>query len=93
MCQTIRCRVLINTIYLPTKSAISWRTLHFFYSYQKEVIKFTINGQRYNMWVNSYKDKNSQPDYKIYEDNYVAPTETKPQSKPDFKPLSEDDLF
>jgi hypothetical protein len=29
------------------------------------------------MWVNSYKDKNSQPDYKIYEDNYVAPTETK----------------
>ena len=35
----------------------------------KEVIKFTINGQRYNMWVNSYKDKNSQPDYKIYEDN------------------------
>jgi hypothetical protein len=43
----------------------------------KEVIKFTINGQRYNMWVNSYKDKNSQPDYKIYEDNYVAPTETK----------------
>ena len=43
----------------------------------KEVIKFSINGQRYNMWVNSYKDKNSQPDYKIYEDNYVAPTETK----------------
>jgi hypothetical protein len=43
----------------------------------KEVIKFTINGQRYNMWVNTYKDKNSQPDYKIYEDNYVAPTETK----------------
>ena len=43
----------------------------------KEVIKFTINGQRYNMWVNSYKDKNSQPDYKIYEDNYVAATETK----------------
>ncbi|HBT93122.1 MAG TPA: hypothetical protein DEB23_02425 [Chitinophagaceae bacterium] len=43
----------------------------------KEVIKFSINGQRYNMWVNTYKDKNSQPDYKIYEDNYVAPTETK----------------
>lgn len=41
----------------------------------KEVIKFTINGQRYNMWVNSYKDKNSQPDYKIYEDNYVAPNQ------------------
>ena len=43
----------------------------------KEVIKFSINGQRYNMWVNSYKDKPAQPDYKIYEDNYVAPTETK----------------
>lgn len=43
----------------------------------KEVIKFSINGQRYNMWVNSYKDKPAQPDYKIYEDNYVASTETK----------------
>jgi hypothetical protein len=43
----------------------------------KEVIKFSINGQRYNMWVNSYKDKPAQPDYKIYEDTYVAPTETK----------------
>jgi hypothetical protein len=43
----------------------------------KEVIKFTINGQRYNMWVNSYKDKSSQPDYKIYEDNYQMPTENK----------------
>ena len=43
----------------------------------KEVIKFSINGQRYNMWVNSYKDKPAQPDYKIYIDNYVAPTETK----------------
>ena len=43
----------------------------------KEVIKFSINGQRYNMWVNSYKDKPEQTDYKIYEDNYVAPTEPK----------------
>ena len=43
----------------------------------KDVIKFSINGQRYNMWVNSYKDKPAQPDYKIYEDTYVAPTETK----------------
>jgi len=41
----------------------------------KEVIKFSINGQRYNMWVNSYKDKPSQPDYKIYEDTYVVPTQ------------------
>lgn len=41
----------------------------------KEVIKFSINGQRYNMWVNSYKDKPAQPDYKIYEDTYVALTQ------------------
>lgn len=41
----------------------------------KEVIKFSINGQRYNMWVNSYKDKPAQPDYKIYEDTYVASTQ------------------
>ena len=55
----------------------------------KEVIKFTINGQRYNMWVNSYKDKNSQPDYKIYEDNYVAPTGQVKETKT----LTDDDLF
>lgn len=55
----------------------------------KEVIKFTINGQRYNMWVNQYKDKNSQPDYKIYEDNWVNPDEKKEDS---FKPLNIDDL-
>jgi hypothetical protein len=55
----------------------------------KEVIKFTINGQRYNMWVNQYKDKNSHPDYKIYEDNWVAPDEKKEDS---FKPLNIDDL-
>lgn len=42
----------------------------------KEVIKFSINGQRYNMWVNSFKDKPAQPDFKIYEDTYVAPTKT-----------------
>lgn len=41
----------------------------------KEVINFTLNGQRYNMWVNSYKDKPEQPDYKIYEDNYVNPNQ------------------
>ena len=55
----------------------------------KEVIKFSINGQRYNMWVNSYKDKNSQPDYKIYEDNYVAPTGQVPETIT----LTENDLF
>ncbi len=58
-----------------------------------EVINFTINGQRCNMWVNAYKDKPNQPDFKIYEDNYVAPTEPKQQSKQEFKPLSDDNLF
>lgn len=41
----------------------------------KEVIKFKINGQKYNMWVNQYKDKPAHPDYKIYEDNYEMPNE------------------
>jgi hypothetical protein len=41
------------------------------------------------MWVNSYKDKNSQPDYKIYEDNYVAPTGQVQETKT----LTDDDLF
>lgn len=40
----------------------------------KEVINFAINGKRYNMWVNSYKTDPKHPDFKIYEDTYVAPT-------------------
>jgi hypothetical protein len=36
-----------------------------------EVINFTINGQKYNMWPNSKKTKESQPDFNILEDNYV----------------------
>lgn len=60
----------------------------------KEVINFTINGQRYNMWVNQFKDKPAHPDFKIYEDNYVTPTQQpQPQPKQEFKPLSDDDLF
>ena len=44
--------------------------------------------------TNQYKDKPAQPDFKIYEDNYVAPTQqTQSQPKQEFKPLSEDDLF
>lgn len=38
-----------------------------------EVINFTLNGQRYNMWVNSKKTQEKQPDFNIYEDNYVKP--------------------
>ena len=29
-----------------------------------EVINFTINGQRYNMWPNGKKTKENQPDFK-----------------------------
>lgn len=42
-----------------------------------EVIKFTINGQKYSMWQNTKKSKDTQPDYNIIEDNYVKPNEVK----------------
>ena len=42
-----------------------------------EVISFTIEGKRYSMWVNKYKDKTSHPDYQIYEDNYEMKSENK----------------
>jgi len=35
-----------------------------------EVINFSIEGKKYNMWVNTYKKADNQPDYQIYEDNY-----------------------
>jgi hypothetical protein len=36
-----------------------------------EVINFTIEGKKYNMWKNTFKKPESnQPDYQIYEDNY-----------------------
>ena len=40
-----------------------------------EVINFTLKGQRYNMWFNSQKTQEKQPDYNIYEDNYVSPAQ------------------
>lgn len=40
-----------------------------------EVINFTLKGQRYNMWFNSQKTQEKQPDYNIYEDNYVSPSQ------------------
>ena len=40
-----------------------------------EVINFTLKGQRYNMWFNSQKTQEKQPDYNIYEDNYVSPNQ------------------
>lgn len=42
-----------------------------------EVINFTIEGQKYNMWVNTYKKKDNEPDYQIYEDNYKKETDSK----------------
>jgi hypothetical protein len=41
------------------------------------VISFTIEGKRYSMWENKYKDKNSHPDYQIYEDLYEMKSENK----------------
>ena len=35
-----------------------------------EVINFSIEGKKYNMWVNTYKKADNQPDFQIYEDNY-----------------------
>lgn len=40
-----------------------------------EVISFTIEGKRYSMWQNKYKEKSSHPDYQIYEDNYEMKSE------------------
>lgn len=63
-----------------------------------EVINFSINGKKYSMWVNSYKTDPKHPDYKIYEDTYVAenaPSKTpkndsvKPQNN---QPIYNDDL-
>jgi hypothetical protein len=41
-----------------------------------EVINFAINGTRYSMWANGYKKEEKQPDFNIYVNDYVAPTET-----------------
>jgi hypothetical protein len=43
-----------------------------------EVINFTIEGQKYNMWVNTYKKKDSEPDFQIYENNYTKPEAVQP---------------
>lgn len=43
-----------------------------------EVINFTIEGQKYNMWVNTYKKKENEPDFQIYENNYIKPEGTQP---------------
>ena len=36
-----------------------------------DVISFTIEGQKFNMWKNTFKKPEShQPDFQIYEDNF-----------------------
>jgi hypothetical protein len=59
-----------------------------------EVINFAINGKKYSMWVNSYKTDPKHPDYKIYEDTYVAPTDAKnaPVKPQNNQPIYNDDL-
>ena len=51
-----------------------------------EVISFTINGQRYNMWPNGRKNADKQPDFNIYEDNYVAPLKVAVQPQQQYVP-------
>jgi hypothetical protein len=43
-----------------------------------EVLSFTVNDVRYNAWPNKYKQNERSPDYNVYIDNYVKPTEAKP---------------
>lgn len=49
-----------------------------------EVINFTINGQKYSMWHNTRKQKPTDPDFNILEDNY------QPQQQAQ-APISNDD--
>ena len=61
-----------------------------------EVINFTINGTRYSMWKNAYKEKDAQPDFKIYVDDWKPTNQEAPKqpfTKQEPKTLSEDDLF
>ena len=39
-----------------------------------EVINFTINEVKYSMWVNNYKKEETQPDFKIFVNDF-KPTE------------------
>jgi hypothetical protein len=45
-----------------------------------EVINFSIEGKKYNMWINTYKKADNQPDYQIYEDNFKAIPQTSSKS-------------
>ena len=56
-----------------------------------EVINFTINGQRYSMWVNPYKKEDKHPDFNIYENNYT-PSEKEDWKEKESKEQFSDDL-
>lgn len=34
------------------------------------VVNFTINGQKYSMWENTFKKNPKDPDFRIVENNY-----------------------
>ena len=51
-----------------------------------EVVNFTINGQRYNMWVNTKKSNDKQPDFNILEDNYVPQPKVAVQPQQQYVP-------
>jgi hypothetical protein len=41
----------------------------------KEVISFTIEGKKYDMWVNGFKKEEKQPDF------HIVPNEYKPKAE------------
>jgi hypothetical protein len=43
----------------------------------KEVISFTIEGKKYDMWVNEYKKEEKHPDFQIVPNEYKPKAETK----------------
>lgn len=59
-----------------------------------EVIEFTIEGQRYSMWPNSYKKPDSKdPDFKIFPNDFKPKAELKKEyAEPVNKQEAEDDL-
>ena len=42
-----------------------------------EVIEFTINGQRYSMWPNTYKKEEKHPDFNIFPNDFKPKAEFK----------------
>lgn len=59
-----------------------------------EVIEFTIEGQRYSMWPNSYKKPDSKdPDFKIFPNDFKPKAEFKKEySTPVNQQESEENL-